>query len=226
MKQDKPTPEEVAGEARQGARQWLPRPLTLAFAAAALMIAATLGIFLWSAERPTAGTGAGTGTVDIGGPFELVDHTGRTVTQADFAGKYMLVYFGFTYCADVCPAELQVMSSALDSLGDKARQVQPLFISIDPERDTPENMAAYVEHFHERLVGLTGTPEQIREAATAYKVYYKKVQGSGGADYLMDHTDIVYLMDPDGRYASHFNRSTSAEEMAQGIADVMLRRGS
>jgi cytochrome oxidase Cu insertion factor (SCO1/SenC/PrrC family) len=232
MKQDKTTTEEVAaagehppqpdGPAPSARPAWLPRPLTLILAGLALVLAALMGVFLLTAERPVSGVAlTASGTPQVGGPFELVDHTGKTVTEADFAGGYMLVYFGFTYCPDICPTALQGMARALDSLGPQGDKVRPVFITVDPERDTPENMAAYVNHFHERMVGLTGTPEQVREAAKAYKVFYKKVQGSGDADYVMDHTSVVYLMGPDGKFAGHFNHTTSPEEMAEGIAQAL-----
>ncbi|MFP3942867.1 MAG: SCO family protein [Alphaproteobacteria bacterium] len=227
MEQDKHHPDPPAPgehdpqEEASGRPAWRPRPLTLVFAGVTLLLAAILGVMLLTTDAPVSGTAPGTGTAKVGGPFELVDHTGRTVTQADFAGKPMLIYFGFTYCPDVCPTALQVMSQALDRLGPQAEQVQPVFISIDPERDTPENMAAYVGHFHERMVGLTGTPEQVRQAADAYRVYYKKSKGAAEADYLMDHSSVVYLMGPEGEFLAHFNHTTSPEKMAEGIAKAL-----
>ena len=164
--------------------------------------------------------------VTIGGPFTLVNQSGRTVTEADLAGHPSAIFFGFTYCPDVCPTALQVMSTALDSLGARADRIQPIFITIDPERDTPENMAAYVKHFDERMVGLTGTPEQVRKAADVYKVFYKKGQGSGGADYLMDHTSVIYLMGPDGKFVGHFTHTTDSDKMAAEIARVLEQNGS
>ena len=115
------------------------------------------------------------GQEPIGGPFELIDHTGVRRTDADYRGKLALIYFGYTYCADVCPTDLQAMASALDLLGDGARAVQPLFITIDPERDTPGHLANYVPLFHPRLVGLTGEADAVRRVARAYKVHYAKV---------------------------------------------------
>lgn len=155
----------------------------------------------------------------VGGPFTLTDHTGRRVTEKDFEGKYTLVFFGYTYCPDVCPAELQVMTAALAQLGAKSEKVTPVFITIDPKRDTVEQMASYVSNFHERLVGLTGTHEEIRAVAKAYRVYYAKAKDDGSsADYLMDHSSAVYLMNPKGDYLTHFSYGTSPEKMAQGIA--------
>jgi protein SCO1/2 len=153
----------------------------------------------------------------LGGPFSLVDQTGRTVTETDFAGRFMLVYFGFTYCPDVCPTELGTMVAALDELGDVASRVTPIFITVDPERDTPDAMADYVARFDPRLVGLTGTPEQIAAAARAYRVFYSKVQRPEMTEYLVDHSSFIYLVGPDGRVRSLFRPQTSPEAMAQTI---------
>lgn len=161
------------------------------------------------------------GRVDIGGPFELVDHTGRTVTEADFAGGYTLTYFGFTYCPDFCPAGLQTASAALDLLEDDApevaSQVTPVFVSVDPERDTVSAMADYVTHFHPRMVGLTGSPEQVAEAAKNYRVYYQKVESETATYYLVDHSTFLYLIGPDGYYVTHFSHGTPPEEIAQRV---------
>jgi protein SCO1/2 len=154
----------------------------------------------------------------IGGPFTLTDQHGKTRSDAEFRGKLMLIYFGYTYCPDVCPTELQTMAAALDRLGAEAEAVQPIFITVDPERDTPEQLAGYVENFHPRLLGLTGTPEQIAAAARAYRVYFAKAKQGEGEPYLMDHSSIVYLMGSDGHYLGHFGPETSAEEMAATIA--------
>jgi protein SCO1/2 len=159
--------------------------------------------------------------VEIGGPFELVDQDGKTVTQADFAGKLMLVYFGFTYCPDICPTELLIMGQAIDLLGDKAAEVVPIFISVDPKRDPPAKMKEYVAAFHPRMVGLTGSEDQVTAAAKAYRVFYRyapaKEGGELGDDYRVDHTGYVYLMDRGGKYVAHFVHGQSAETMAEGI---------
>jgi cytochrome oxidase Cu insertion factor (SCO1/SenC/PrrC family) len=154
------------------------------------------------------------GREPIGGPFELIDHTGARRTDADYHGKLALIYFGYTYCPDVCPTDLQAMASALDLLGDAAQAVQPLFITIDPERDTPEHLANYVSLFHPRLVGLTGKAEAIRQAARAYKVHYAKVVLPESSDYAMDHSAFIYLVDASGRYLGFFPPGTSSERMA------------
>lgn len=163
-------------------------------------------------------TGGSFGEPLIGGSFTLVDGTGATRTDEDFRGRLMLVYFGFTYCPDVCPTELQAMGQAVDLLGDKANSVQPIFITIDPERDTPQMVGQYVESFHPRMVGLTGTPEQVAAAAKAYRVYYRKAEVEGSSDYLMDHSSIVYLMGRDGKFLTHFSHGTSPQDMAKGIS--------
>jgi protein SCO1/2 len=159
--------------------------------------------------------------VEIGGPFELVDQDGKTVTQADFAGKLMLVYFGFTFCPDICPTELLIMGQAIDLLGDKAAEVVPIFISVDPKRDPPAKMKEYVAAFHPRMVGLTGSEDQVTAAAKAYRVFYRyapaKEGGELGDDYRVDHTGYVYLMDRGGKYVAHFVHGQSAETMAEGI---------
>ena len=154
----------------------------------------------------------------VGGAFTLTDHTGKRVTEKDFLGKYMLVYFGYTYCPDVCPGELQVVAAALDELGAQADQIQPVFITVDPERDTVAQMASYVPSFHDRLVGLTGSSEEIAAAAKAYRVYYAKVDDPDSTEYLMDHSSIVYLMNPSGEYVAHFPYGTKPKDMATKLA--------
>ncbi|MEM7191918.1 MAG: SCO family protein [Pseudomonadota bacterium] len=154
----------------------------------------------------------------IGGPFELVGKDGKPVTDEDFRGRYMLVFFGFTHCPDVCPAELQVMSAALDDIGDKADKVVPIFISVDPERDTPEIVSAYVENFGPNFVGLTGTPEAVADAAKAYRVTYKKFQDETmGESYSVDHSALLYLMGPDGEFVTYFPYGTSPERMSDTL---------
>jgi protein SCO1/2 len=157
----------------------------------------------------------------LGGPFRLTDHTGRAVTEADFAGRFMLIYFGFTYCPDVCPTELGTMAAAIDELGPQGDRVTPVLITVDPERDTPAALADYVSRFHPRLVGLTGTAEQIAQVARSYRVYYSKVQRPDMTAYLMDHSSFIYLVGPDGRLRSLFRPETSPEALAQAIRGQM-----
>lgn len=152
----------------------------------------------------------------VGGPFALTDHTGKRRTDADFRGKFMLVYFGFTYCPDICPTDLQEIGLAIDKLGAAGEAVQPLFITVDPERDTPEHLAEYVALFHPRLVALTGEAKAISQVALAYKAYYTKVPSAGG-DYTVDHSVFVYLMDREGKYLGFFPPGTSADRMVEVI---------
>jgi len=149
----------------------------------------------------------------IGGPFALTDQHGHRRTDADFRGRLMLVYFGFTYCPDICPTDLQSMSLAIDRLGAAGEAVQPLFITVDPERDTPEHLADYVTMFHPRLIALTGDAAAIRDAARAYRVYYAKAPTNSG-DYTVDHSGFIYLMDRAGNYVGFFPPGTPPDSMA------------
>jgi protein SCO1/2 len=156
----------------------------------------------------------------VGGPFTLVDQNGKTVTDQDFRGRHMLIFFGFTHCPDICPAELQVISAALDELGPKAEKVVPIFVTLDPERDTPEVMADYVKNFGSRFVGLTGSTEAIAEAAKAYRVAFSKFEYKGqdsNYGYSIDHSALVYLIGPDGEYVTHFSYGTPAQKMSETL---------
>ncbi|WP_407520379.1 SCO family protein [Methylobacterium oryzisoli] len=148
----------------------------------------------------------------VGGPFALVDQAGHRRTQADFGSKILLVYFGFTSCPDVCPTDLMEIGRLLTLLGDRGEAIQPLFITLDPERDTVERLAEYVPSFHPRLIGLTGSSDAIGQAAAAYKVYHERVP-LGADDYTIDHSAFIYLMDRSGRYVGFFPPGTSAERM-------------
>jgi protein SCO1/2 len=162
------------------------------------------------------------GTPTIGGPFTLTDHNGRKVTEADFKGKPTLIYFGFTYCPDVCPTSLLLMQTAVDQIGgDAAKRINMLLITIDPERDTPAVLKDYVSNFGPTILGLTGTPEQIAAAAKAFRVYYRKVESKDGAPYLMDHSSIFYLMDRKGRFVRHFTHQSKAEDIAAAIKALL-----
>lgn len=169
------------------------------------------------------GSGQGSGQsvpgVRIGGPFDLVAHTGERMRDTDFGDRHLLVYFGFTYCPDICPAELWTMSAAIDQLGEAGEAVQPLFITIDPERDTVDLLKDYVPLFHERMVGLTGTPDEIREVAQAYRVYYARAESDSASTYLMDHSAFVYLMGPDGSLKDIYRQGMAPEAMAEQIAE-------
>lgn len=168
----------------------------------------------WGTDGGSAPVGRDNATASIGGPFTLIDQHGRTVTDRDFRGRWLLVYFGFTYCPDVCPTSLARNGDAVTLLGDKGKQVLPVLISVDPERDTPEKLKDYVVSFHPQAVGLTGTPEQIAAVAREYRVYYAKARQDAGQDYLVDHSSITYLIGPDGRFVKFFRHEASPEEMA------------
>lgn len=197
----------------------------IAFAAAiaaAILAAWTAVTFLRGGEDRAPGIAVA--NRDLGGPFTLTDHTGAQVTAANFRGRYMLVYFGYSYCPDVCPTELQAMGRALDRLDPSlAERVVPVFVTVDPARDTPEVMARYVKAFHPRMVGLTGTEAQVAAAAKAYKVYSRLGEPSapGADDYLVDHTSFVYLMGPDGGLAALFRSGSGPAALADGIARAM-----
>ena len=168
------------------------------FAVFILVIAALVaGIAGYSTLRD-ARMPVSSGTALVGGPFTLTSHEGKRVTNEDFRGKYMLVTFGYTYCPDVCPTELQIISAALELLGEQAKDIQPIFITVDPERDTPAVMKSYVSAFSPRLIGLTGTDAEVAKVAKAYAVYYKKQEAQGASGYLMDHSSAPMLFGPDG----------------------------
>jgi protein SCO1/2 len=152
----------------------------------------------------------------IGGPFRLVDQEGRAVTEADFKGKPFLVFFGFTHCPDICPTALFEMSETLRRLGSDADKMSALFISVDPERDTPQKLKDYLQSFHPRISALTGTQAEIDAVTKAYKAYAKRVPLDGG-EYTMDHSAIVYLMDRDGRFVAPFNLKRPADETAKDL---------
>lgn len=194
------------------------RPL-LIVALLIVILAGGVGTFWWYAGAGVDSTTPVPGTV-IGGPFTLTDDTGRTVTERSWPGKYLLIYFGYTSCPDVCPTDLQTIAKALDELGGKADAIQPLFVTIDPVRDTPGQMAAYVKAFTPRLRGLTGTPTQIRAMAKAYRVYYAKHPdpGGNGSDYSMDHSAFIYLMAPDGHFDTIYPGTTSPDMLATDLA--------
>jgi len=183
----------------------------LAVLAAFLAGALALFAVVWVALPPEA-----TLSSSVGGPFQLVDQNGRAVSDRDFKGKPFLVFFGFTHCPDICPTTLFEMSEILKRLGPDADRTAALFISVDPERDTPEKMKEYISSFHPRVFGLTGTPEEITAVEKAYRVYAKKVPLQGG-DYTMDHTAVVYLMGKDGHFVAPFNLNKPVEEAANDL---------
>jgi len=177
--------------------------------------------FLGLAHRDTPRGAAGTMLASaIGGPFHLVDQEGKTVTDADLRGKWSLVYFGYTHCPDACPTALNDISIALDELGPKRAAVRPVFITVDPERDTSEVLKSYVTSFDAPILALTGTPEEIAQAAKGYRVYYAKHPEVGG-DYSMDHSSVIYVMDPQGRFTASFTHENSPEEIAERLKKLL-----
>ncbi len=157
----------------------------------------------------------------IGGTFTLVNQDGKLIHDADFRGKFMLVYFGYTYCPDLCPTGLKVIARALDQLGEDADKLQPLFITIDPARDTPAKMKDYVASFHPRIIGLTGSDAQIAEAAQAYQVYYAKGDMVDDKDYVMDHSSLIYLMGPDGKFLSMYNDDVDPLQLIKALREAL-----
>jgi cytochrome oxidase Cu insertion factor (SCO1/SenC/PrrC family) len=219
----------AADDQRLSQRPWF---VSLPLYGAVFALAAFAAFLGWRAFAPDGGLvgrvgGLNVAPVDapaIGGPFTLTAHTGERVTDANFRGRILLVYFGFTYCPDVCPTTLTTMADAVKLLGADAERVQPLFITVDPKRDTPEQLALYVPFFDEHMVGLTGSDADIAAVAKAYRVYYAQVPSASGAadDYVMDHTSIIYLIGTDGRYVSHFNGARAEPEaIARAIRGLL-----
>ncbi len=158
----------------------------------------------------------------IGGPFSLSNTDGKRVTDRDFRGKLMLVFFGYTHCPDVCPTEMQNMADVMAKLGPDAKQVAPIFISVDPVRDTPQALSDYVKNFSPLIAGLTGTQDEVASAGKAYRVYFRKADG-GSENYTVDHSVFVYLMDRDGNYLTHFMFNTPPETIVDVIKKQISR---
>jgi cytochrome oxidase Cu insertion factor (SCO1/SenC/PrrC family) len=162
------------------------------------------------------------GRGSVGGPFMLTDQTGKPRSDTDFRGKLMIVYFGYTYCPDVCPADLMAITQALDALGPAADGVQPIFITIDPERDT-RLLADYISAFHRSFVGLTGSPEEIRRVANAYKAFYVKVQDERSGDYTIDHAGVIYLMGRNGEYLGFMPPQTNPDRLTEVLRNNLAK---
>jgi len=229
------TPPEKAEPAEKAPGDTAKKPATMAARRTSgplvvgLLAVVVIGVLLYALGTTyfAGSNGGGTrsyGQAAIGGPFTLIDHTGKPVTEATFKGRFMLITFGYTFCPDVCPTTLTDMADAINELGKDGDRVVPILITVDPARDTAENLKEYVSFFHPRTVGLTGTAEAIKSAAKAYKVYYAKAKQEKGADpndYLMDHSAIIYLMGPDGRFRTHFSHGTRGEVMAKRIREFL-----
>jgi protein SCO1/2 len=203
-----------------------------------LLFVAAMASFGWVAARLT---GLGSGAPDHAWPqgdqaparsFALTDHRGAPVTERDYSGKFLLVSFGYTFCPDVCPTTLFGVSQVLDLLGEDAGQVQALFVTVDPARDTTEVLAEYVANFHPAIDGLTGTAEQVGAAAKSFHVYFEKAasaeagSGSEDGDYLMNHSALIDLVGPDGRYLASFPHVIRADQLAPVIRDYIHDKGS
>ena len=169
-------------------------------------------------------THTATSTVTIGGPFTLVAPDGTTMTDQTYRGKWLLVYFGYTYCPNSCPTALLEVATALERLGADAAQLQPLFITVDPQRDTPDVMKDYTQSFDPRIVGLTGTPQQIAAVVQEYGAYHATHRtGPGAEDYVIDHSTYLYLMDPGGKFVRAFDADTSGDRIAETVRELMAQ---
>ncbi len=193
------------------------RALIIIALVAVLGLAAGAAMF-WRIDAPVTGS---PGQADVGGPFELVNQDGETVDQSILEGRWSVVFFGFTYCPDICPATLQSVAAAQAQLGPRADDLQTVFISVDPERDTPEQLRTYLslDAFPDGVIGLTGSPEQIEQVAKSYYVYYRR--SGEGPDYTIDHSTAAYLMDPKGRFNRVLAYGIAPDEMARLIREAM-----
>lgn len=212
------------------------RNIKISLVVTALGLALILGLLLREMAGPSGTDGArvpqNQQTMTIGGAFSLIDQNGRRVTEADFAGRPLLVYFGFTFCPDVCPLSLDIMGAALDILAakapEKAARLQPVFISVDPARDTPAQLKNYLSYFHPSLTGLTGSLEEIDAVKRSFRVYAAKAPDNNPAEdtaedtadgnYNVDHSSLFYLMDGQNRYMAHFTHNMTAEALAAALA--------
>jgi cytochrome oxidase Cu insertion factor (SCO1/SenC/PrrC family) len=193
---------------------------------ALLLLASSLGCEMTMAEaQPSAAEmmddlmyGRGT----VGGPFTLTDSSGHKRSDSEFRGKLMIVYFGYTFCPDVCPADLMAITQALDELGPAASGIQPVFITVDPERDT-KVLGEYVAAFHRSFIGLTGSPEEIRRVANAYKAFYAKVPSAQSGEYAVDHTGVIYLMGRDGEYLGFMPPQTDSEKLTEILRKYLTK---
>lgn len=202
-------------------------------AALTLSLLALTSVLLWATAGQhhaapinmpqTASTDSHQGEAAIGGDFTLTDQNGKTVHDTDFRGRIMLVFFGFTSCPEICPIGITTLSTVMDSLENKANEVSPIFITVDPENDTPKVMRTFLANFNKLFVGLTGTLEQVRTAASAYKAYYNKsvAEKGGEQEESIDHSGYIYLMARDGKYIRHFSYNTPPEEIAAAVRDAL-----
>src|SRR6266478_2668448 len=198
-----------------------PRRLVLVAAVLGGLVILGAGVLFGLAYRDTPRGAAGTLLASaIGGPFRLTDQNGKAVTDADLKGRWSLIYFGYTHCPDACPTALNDISIALEDLGAKREAVRPVFITVDPERDTPESLKAYVTSFDAPILALTGTPDEVAQAAKGYRVYYAKHPEAGG-DYSMDHSSVIYVMDPEGRFTASFTHESAPEQISERLKKLI-----
>jgi cytochrome oxidase Cu insertion factor (SCO1/SenC/PrrC family) len=192
------------------------RRLPALFLGLSLALALCAAVLSWRMTS-TDYDAAGVGKAAIGGPFELIDQDGHIRTERDFRGKWTLVYFGYTYCPDVCPTTLQDMATALRRLGPKSRQIVPVFITLDPDRDHPDVLRKYLSAFGPEFTGLTGTPKEIISVAHAYRVYFAKRPLAGGG-YSVDHASAIYLMNPQGQFVTILDDREGAAALEKDLA--------
>lgn len=198
------------------------KPLAVIGFLAASLVLGTVFWFQLGNVRHTADAGI-LRLSDFGGPFELTDQTGRAVTDKDFLGRAVVLFFGYSFCPDICPTDLQIVAEALDSLGGRADEVKALFISIDPARDTPAQLAQYTALFSPRILGLTGSDSQIARTASHYRAYYAKAKGADGDAYTMDHSAFFYVLDRQGKAAAVLPHATPADKLAATLLDVLRK---
>jgi protein SCO1/2 len=187
-----------------------------------LLVAALAGALLWREADSVPGMGrvVTSGEIAVGGPFQLVDQDGKKVSDADFRGRFMLIYFGYSFCPDVCPTTLGVMAEALDRMGADGRKIVPVFITVDPARDTPKVLKQYMAAFGPRFVGLTGDDAAIGKVEKAYRVYAKKRpldDAKPGGNYAMDHSSVMYLVGPDGKVVTYYDEAISPDDLAADL---------
>lgn len=185
--------------------------IVVSWAAAGLLLLTVFYLWLLGGTTPPAAPA-------IGGPFTLTEGDGRVVTDRDFKGRYLLIYFGYTSCPDVCPTTLSAIADAIDSLGNRAERVQPLFITVDPAHDTPAILRDYVRSFSPRIVGLTGSPAEIRAVEHEYRITAVDETSPGGNSNTIDHTAVLFLVAPDGRYLAPFAATESGAQLAKDLA--------
>ncbi|CAM9755061.1 unnamed protein product [Lampetra fluviatilis] len=216
-----PPPSGQRKERRAGPVSW--RSLAVTFGIGAVLLLGMKSYKSQKEERMERERNRSVGRPNLGGPFSLVDHTGAPRSDKDFLGHWVLLYFGFTHCPDICPEEMEKMIAVVDEIDaiPSLPNVTPLFITIDPERDTVEAVAKYVKEFSPKLIGLTGSADAINEMSRAFRVYYSQGPRDEDNDYIVDHTIIMYLLGPDGSFAEYFGQNKRAPEISGAIASHM-----